>query len=106
MIEIDGNYDDVIKDEFEKGNSVILQFTSEFCEPCFSLETELEELEDERDDVSILSIDCNQNEDITNLFDVYQTPTIVIFNKRQEVIYKDTGVMLCDDILEIINSQS
>ncbi len=49
MIEIDGNYDDVIKVEFEKGNIVILQFTSEFCEPCFALETELEELEDERD---------------------------------------------------------
>ncbi len=103
MIEIDGNYDDVIKEEFEKGNIVILQFTSEFCEPCFALETELEELEDERDDVSILSIDCGQNEDITNLFDVYQTPTMVIFNKQQEIIYNDTGVILCDDILEILN---
>ncbi len=103
MIEIDGNYDDVIKDEFDKGNIVILQFTSELCEPCYALETELEEIEDERDDVAILSIDCSQNEDVTKLFDVYQTPTMVIFNKQKEIIYNETGVILCDDILEILN---
>ncbi len=103
MIEINDNYDDVIKDEFEKGNIVILQFTSEFCEPCFSLETELEELEEERDDVSILSIDCSQNESVTNKFDIYQTPTMVIFNKQKEIIYNEVGVILCDDILKILD---
>ncbi len=103
MIEIDGNYEDVIKVEFEKGNIVILQFKSAFCEPCFALETELEELDEQRDDVTILSIDCGQNEDITDLFDVYQTPTMVIFNKQKEIIYNEVDVILCDDILKILN---
>jgi thiol-disulfide isomerase/thioredoxin len=104
MIEIDDNYDSVIKDEFEKGNIVVLQFTSEFCEPCFALEIELEELEEKRDDVTVLSIDCNENENITELYDVYQTPTMVIFNKQKEIIYNDIGVILCNDILQIIDA--
>ena len=104
MIEIDGNYNDIVEEEFEKGNIVILQFTSELCEPCYALETELEEVEDKRDDVSILSIDCSQNGSVTELFDVYQTPTMVIFNKQKEIIYNEMGVILSDDILEILNS--
>ncbi len=103
MIEIYDNLTEVMEEEFKKDKIVVLQFKSDFCEPCYALESELEELDDLRDDVSILSIDCGENEDELDKFNVYQTPAMIIFNKKQEEIYNDNVVILCQDIIEILD---
>ncbi|MCK5294143.1 MAG: thioredoxin fold domain-containing protein [Arcobacteraceae bacterium] len=103
MIEINGNLFKKMKKEFKKERIVILQFKSDFCEPCNALEMELEELDDLRDDVSILSIDCAENADELEQFNVYQTPTMIIFNKQKEIIYRSESIILCQDIIDILD---
>ncbi|SHO80858.1 hypothetical protein MNB_SV-15-508 [hydrothermal vent metagenome] len=102
MIEIDENLDVVMSEEFAKGNMVILQFTSELCDACVALEMELEEIDEKYDDISILSIDCNENDELVEYYDVYQTPTMIIFNSQKEMIYNGEGVMLYQDIEQIM----
>ena len=102
MIEIDDNLDVVMKREFENGNMVILQFTSELCDACVALDMELEEIDDKYEDISILSIDCNENEDVVEEYDIYETPTMIIFNSKKEMIYNGVGIILYQDIEQII----
>ena len=102
MIEIENDLDEVMNEEFSNGNIVILQFTSELCDACVALDMELEEIDEKYNDVSILSIDCNQNDEILEYYDIYQTPTMIIFNKQKEMIYNGVGVMLYQDIEKII----
>ena len=103
MIEICDNLTEIMEQEFNKDKILVLQFKSDFCEPCHALECELEELDELRDDISVLSIDCAENEDELEKFNVYQTPAMIIFNKQKEMIHSSDSVILCQDIIEIID---
>ena len=102
MIEIENNLDEVMEEEFSNGNMVILQFISELCDACVALDMELEEIDEKYDDISILSIDCNENDEIIEYYNIYQTPTMIIFNSQKEMIYNGEGVLLYQDIEKII----
>ncbi len=102
MIEIDENLDEVMSEEFAKGCMVILQFTSEICDACVALDMELEEIDEKYEDITVLSIDCNENDDIVESYDIFETPTMIIFNSKKEMIYNGVGVVLYQDIEKII----
>ncbi len=102
MIEIDENLDEVMSEEFAKGCMVILQFTSELCDACVALDMELEEIDEKYEDITVLSIDCNENDDIVESYDIFETPTMIIFNSKKEMIYNGVGVVLYQDIEKII----
>ena len=92
----------VLAEEFSKQQIVILKFGSEWCEPCHALECELEDVDDDNENVSVLMIDTDESPDLTNRYDVYQLPTMVIYKNKNEMIYRGEGVMLAQDIEEII----
>ena len=102
MIEIDNDLNEIMDTEFNNGNIVILQFTSQLCDACVALDMELEEIDEKYADISILSIDCNENDEIIEYYDIFETPTMVIFNAKREMIYNGVGVMLYQDIEQII----
>ena len=97
------NFDKIMKEEFEKKNTVILKFGAQMCDACFALETELEELEEENENVSILLIDCNEAPDIAENYDIQKVPTMIILKDKDTMIYKDYGVVLACDIEKIIS---
>ncbi len=98
------NFDAVTAEAFEAGNIVILKFGSEWCEPCHALECELEEIDEAHDDIVILSIDCDEESALTEMFGVYELPTMVIFKDKNTPLYHAPGVLLADDILQIIRA--
>ncbi|MEA1955742.1 MAG: thioredoxin domain-containing protein [Campylobacterota bacterium] len=99
----DNNFKEVLEREFNTDNIVILKFGSEFCEPCYALESELEELDEMSDNISILSLDCVQAPDIAEEYDIFQFPTMIIYKSKDNIIYKCENVVLADDIQKIIN---
>jgi thioredoxin-like negative regulator of GroEL len=104
IIEVDDDdFYEVLEAEFSTGNTVILKFGSEFCTSCFALETELEELDELRDDISILSIDCDTSMELVQKFYIQKLPTMLIYKDSQTSIYRGEGVVLCSDILQIID---
>jgi thioredoxin 1 len=102
-IEVDEmNFEQVISEEFSKGQIVILKFGSEFCDACIAQDFELEELEDKHENISVLEIDCADAEDLTQRYAITQVPTIVIYENENSVIWQKDGVILAQDIETII----
>jgi len=89
--------------EFEKKQIVILKFGSEFCDSCHALEGELEDLEEENENISIFIIDCNESPDLAEKYNVRKLPTMVIYKDAKNILFRYEGVVLSQDIEEIIS---
>ena len=96
------SFKEVLNQEFEKKQRVILKFGSEYCEPCHALECELEEVDDEFEDVSVLMIDTDESPSLVEEFDIFSLPTMIIYKSRDELLYRGEGVVLAPDISELI----
>ena len=96
------NFDEVLEEEFAKKQKIILKFGSEFCEPCFALETKLEEVDDKHKNVSVLMIDCEESPELASKYDIYQLPTMIIYKDKEKTLYSDSGVILASDIEKIL----
>ena len=97
------DFNEVLEREFAKKNIVILKFGSEYCDACMALDFELEELDDNNDNISILEIDCGDSESLAHSYGVIQVPTMLIYENKETKLWHKEGVMLAQDIQEIIN---
>ena len=105
IIEVDDeSFKEELNSAFEKKRTVVLKFGSEYCEPCHALETELEELDEELENVTILMIDTDEYPELTEEYDVFQLPTMVIYDVNQQIIYNKEGIILAKDITKIIQN--
>ena len=103
FIEIDEeNFDAIIEREFAKGHTVILKFGSTFCDACQLMEFELEEVVDRVPKLSVLDIDSGVCGSLVHRFDVEQVPTTVVFKDAQTQLLYKNGIILADDIIDII----
>ena len=103
LIEVEApEFQTVLEEEFSKGNRVILKFVSPYCDACMALGFELEDIE-EREDISILEIDCVESGEIAEMYGVMEVPTMIIYKDTQTVLLHTTGVMMAQDIEEIID---
>ena len=98
------NFQKVLKSAFEKKEPTILKFGSEYCEPCHALESELEELEEELKNITILMIDTDESPELAEEFDIFSLPTMIIYDTNQQVIYNKEGIILAEDITKIIQN--
>ena len=89
--------------EFEKKQIVILKFGSEYCDSYHALEGELEDLEEENENVSVLIIDCNDCPDLTEQYNIRKLPTMIIYKDVDTILFRYEGVVLSQDIEEIIS---
>ena len=104
LIEVEGpEFQSVLEEEFSKGNTVILKFISPYCDACMALGFELEDIQ-EREDVSVLEIDCAESGELAEMYDVMEVPTMVIYKDKQSMLLNATGVMMEQDIEEIIDN--
>ncbi len=103
ILEVDeDNFFQELSLAFEKKDTVIIKFGSEYCEPCHALECELEEIDDELENVSILMIDTSESQDLAEKYDVFELPTMLIYKDSETLIYHKAGVILAPDIKQII----
>ena len=91
---------------FDRGDIVFIKFGSEYCDPCHALGFELEEIDELYNNVTILEIDTDNSPDLAEHFDIMQLPTMMIYKDRKTLIYKEEGVILYQDIQEIIGEPS
>ncbi len=103
MIEVDGNNFNIeIEAAFQRGDVVILQFISMYCDSCMALGFELEELDEKMDNLTILEIDCGQSEDLAQMYEIQEVPAMKIYKKEDRLIYDGVGVVLAVDIKAMI----
>jgi len=106
IVEVDEeNFKESLEEAFKESQTVILKFGSEYCEPCHALEAELEELEEEMENLSILFIDTDESPELVEKYDIFTLPTMIIYDSNQTIIYHKEGIILAEDIAKIINSK-
>ena len=96
------NFEEVLNEVFSKNKIAILKFGSEFCDPCHALEYELEDIDEEFDNVSVLLIDTDESPAIAERYRVFKLPTMVIYRDREMIVYHKEGVILSQDIEEYL----
>ena len=106
IIEVDEeNFQQVLDEAFKRKEPVVIKFGSEYCEPCHALESELEELDEESENISIIMVDTDESPELAEKYDVFALPTMVIYDINQQIIYHQEGIILTEDIIKIINSK-
>ena len=78
-------------------NRVLVDFYADWCGPCKRLGTILEEI----DTIDVLKVNVDLFQNISNKYGVMSIPTIIIFDKGNE-IKKSIGFKTKNELLEFI----
>jgi len=98
----DSDFSEKMDEEFAKGQVVILKFYTDMCDACMALDMELEDVDDENDNVSVIAIDCTESEYTAQRYGVVQVPTMVIMKDKNTTLLHKEGILLSQDIEDII----
>ncbi len=90
-LEKEGDFNNLIQ------NRVLVDFYADWCGPCKRLGTILEEI----NDIDILKVNVDLFQNISNKYGVMSIPTIIIFDKGNE-IKKSIGFKTKNELLEFI----
>jgi thioredoxin 1 len=76
----DGDFEsEVLKSE----DPVLVDFWAPWCGPCRVVHPVLEEIDDERDDLRIVSLNVDENQQTAAAYEVLSIPTLILFKDGQ-----------------------
>ena len=98
VIEIKNNeLDDIIKNN----NKVIVDCYAPWCGPCKMISPIMDELAQEVDDTMFIKINIDENEEVSEKYNIMSIPTILYF-KDSELKEQIVGFKTKDELLNII----
>ena len=82
---------------------VVVDFWGDHCGPCKIMDTVINELAEERNDIKICKCKIDENKDLAKKYSVLSKPTFLFFVNGEEKKYA-VGVKTKEDIINIIES--
>lgn len=81
---------------------VLVDFNATWCGPCRMLKPILEEVAEEREDVTIVGIDIDQNMDMAEEYGVFSIPCLILFKDGAEAD-RSVGLVPKEQVLSLLD---
>ena len=93
---------DVNKDNFEKevlnsDKKVLVDFNADWCGPCKMIKPMIEEIAESDDEIKVVSINIDDEDELSEKYNVSSIPCLIIFDKGKE-IKRNVGLISKDEI--------
>lgn len=89
--------EEVLKSEIP----VLVDFNAGWCGPCQVLKPLIEELAEENAGIKVVSVDIDDEEDLSDEYDVFSIPCLIAFRDGNET-GRSVGLVSKDDILKLV----
>lgn len=81
---------------------VLVDFNATWCGPCRMLKPILEEIAEEREDVTIVGVDIDQNMDMAEEYGVFSIPCLILFKDGAEAD-RSVGLVPKEQVLSLLD---
>ena len=102
MIEVNNN--SFNEEVLESNKKVLVDFNANWCGPCKMLKPVLEEISNSRDDIKIVSVNVDEEDELSEKYNVSSIPCLVLFDKGNE-IKRNVGLISKDEIESLIGEE-
>lgn len=83
----------------------LVDFFATWCGPCKMMHPILEQLKEKMgDDIRILKVDVDKNEALSMQYRIQSVPTLMLF-KKGEMLWRQSGAMSLNDLMQMISQQ-
>ncbi|MBR6940956.1 MAG: thioredoxin [Clostridia bacterium] len=101
MAVITGTADNFDTEVLQSDIPVLVDFNADWCGPCQILKPTIEEIAEENKSVKIVSVNIDDEEDLSDEYDVFSIPCLVLFRNGEEA-GRSVGLKNKDEILDLI----